>query len=85
MKNLESLTRDKLITELYKFNDFRAVKAKVIELIEGLNKIKSFLLESLELLQSFFQSFTASSLRLNFGGETPKIPIERKMIESGIQ
>ena len=38
MKNLESLTRDKLITELYKFNDFRAVKAKVIELIEELNK-----------------------------------------------
>ena len=38
IKNLESLTRDKLITELYKFNDFRAVKAKVIELIKELNK-----------------------------------------------
>ena len=37
MKNLENISRDELIKELYKFEDFRAVKAKIFELIKDLN------------------------------------------------
>ena len=37
IKNLESLKRDELITELSKFKDFQNIKPKVVELIDKLN------------------------------------------------
>ena len=37
IKSLNNITRDELIKDLYRFDDFRAVKAKLLELIDKLN------------------------------------------------